>query len=92
MVENMESEEELRLFAESVPPIPTTEKEIRFVEELTKVAVLTAMDRHAGHLRITQAYLHHFSEYGRSDPFADGRTHLCRIICQKDVYMTLKRS
>ncbi len=46
-----ESEEELRLFAESVPPIPTTEKEIRFVEELTKVAVLTAMDRHAGHLR-----------------------------------------
>ena len=22
--------------------------------------------------------------------FADGRTHLCRIICQKDVYMTLK--
>ena len=22
--------------------------------------------------------------------FADGRTHLCQIICQKDVYMTLK--
>ena len=22
--------------------------------------------------------------------FADGRTHLCRIICQKDVYMTPK--
>lgn len=46
-----ESEAELRLFAETVPPIPTTEREIRFVEELTKVAVLTAMDRHAGHLR-----------------------------------------
>ena len=42
------------------------------------------------HLRMTKAYLHHFSEYGRSDPFADGRTHLCQIICQKDVYMTPK--
>lgn len=46
-----ESEEFLRIFAESIPPIPNTEKEVRFVEELTKVAVLAAIDRHAGHLR-----------------------------------------
>ena len=41
-------------------------------------------------LRITQAYLHHFSEYGQSGSFDNGRTHLCQIICQKDVYITPK--
>lgn len=46
-----ESEESLRIFAESIPPIPSTEKEVQFVEELMKIAVLTAIDRHAGHLR-----------------------------------------
>lgn len=36
---------------ENYKPIPVTEREKKFVERLTKEAVLTSLERHAGHLR-----------------------------------------
>ena len=40
--------EKLNNLIENHRPIPETDEEKRFVEELTKVACYTAMDRHAG--------------------------------------------
>ncbi|QXM05955.1 GlmL-related ornithine degradation protein [Crassaminicella indica] len=45
------SEEEVQRLIDHHKPIPTEEIEKRFVEELTKEAVLTAIRRHAGHFR-----------------------------------------
>lgn len=40
-----------QLLLSNIKPIPQTIEEIEFVERLTEEAVLTALERHAGHLR-----------------------------------------
>lgn len=42
------SEDELDTLIQNHTPIPQTDEQIRFVEELTKVACYTALERHAG--------------------------------------------
>lgn len=53
------SEDELNILIENHKPIPETDDEIRFVEELTKVACYTALERHAGQ------YIELFSTAGK---------------------------
>lgn len=55
MIGKKELEEELKFDIESIidtyKAVPSTDEETRFVERLTKEAVLKAVERHAGHIR-----------------------------------------